>query len=198
VKLTGGIRQACWESELFGHEKGDSPERCAQPHWPVSKWRRWARFFLDEIEKYPSELRGPKLLACCKKESSSGWKLRRLRTDARMIGSTTHGFGSDGERAEVPIGSLFPREFFPGPRSALRNGSGYIPLLVRHFTQQFSRRMKRPWNDRPGQWMPCADTNGRETYENSECDRAGRNHLDGPGPYRRCERFLNFPRPAMR
>jgi len=61
--------------------------------------------FLDEMEKYPSNCR-PKLLRVLQEESSSDWEARATPTDARLICRDEPGFGSDGERAEVPIGSL--------------------------------------------------------------------------------------------
>jgi len=45
----------------------------------------------------------------------------------------------------------------------LRERQGDIPLLVRHFAQQFFQTYEKVIETiRLWQWMPCADTNGRE------------------------------------
>ncbi len=130
VKLNcAAIPTGLLESELFGHEKGAFTGAIAQ---------RLGRFevanggtiFLDEIGEIPLELQTKLLRVLQEREFERLGSSRTLRTDARLIAA----FRSD---------LFFRLNVFPVHVPSLRERHGDIPLLVRHFTQQFSRRMNR-------------------------------------------------------
>jgi len=133
------------ESELFGHEKAHSPERSAQTHLAVFEVAGRGTIFLDEIGEIPLELQ-TNCSASCKKGSSSAWEARaRFRTDARLVAGTKPRFTSDGERAEVPIRSLFFRlNVFPVHVPPLRDRQGDIRFSSGFHAAVF-RRMERLW-----------------------------------------------------
>jgi len=92
------------ESELFGHEKGAFTGAIAPTHWPVRSGRRWHDSFLDEIGEITSRTADQLLRVLQEREFERFGSSRTLRR-CRLMPRRT-GIGSDGERAEVPIGSL--------------------------------------------------------------------------------------------
>jgi PAS domain S-box-containing protein len=153
VKLNcAAIPTGLLESELFGHEKGAFTGAIAQ---------RIGRFelanhgtvFLDEIGEIPLDLQ-PKLLRVLQeREFERLGSSRTMRTDARLIAATNrdlkvmvteHKFRSD----------LFYRlDVFPIHVPPLRERQEDIPLLVRHFVQQFSRQLGKNIDSIPAATM---------------------------------------------
>src|SRR6185369_576998 len=130
------------ESELFGHEKGAFTGAIAQK---IGRFElaHEGTLFLDEVGDIPTELQ-PKLLRVLQEqefERLGGTKT--IKVDVRVVGATHHDLAkmvADGRFRE----DLFYRlNVFPVVLPPLRERPDDIPRLVRHFTQQFARRMGR-------------------------------------------------------
>ena len=160
VKLNcAAIPTGLLESELFGHEKGAFTGAIAQ---------RVGRFevadsgtiFLDEIGEVPVELQTKLLRVLQEREFERLGSSRTLRTDARLIAATNRNLEAMVAEQKFRSDLFFRLNVFPVHVPPLRERDADIPLLVRHFTQQFSRRMNKVIDT-----IPSATMNALRRYQ---------------------------------
>jgi formate hydrogenlyase transcriptional activator len=141
VKLNcAAIPTGLLESELFGHEKGA---------FTGAICRKIGRFelahkgtlFLDEVGDITPELQ-PKLLRVLQEqefERLGGTKT--IKVDVRLVAATNRDLTRMVAEGRFRNDLYYRLNVFPIVLPPLRERTDGIPSLVRHFTQQFARRM---------------------------------------------------------
>jgi formate hydrogenlyase transcriptional activator len=143
VKLNcAAIPTGLLESELFGHEKGAFTGAIAQR---IGRFEvaNGGTIFLDEIGEIPLELQSKLLRVLQEREFERLGSSHTLRTDARLIAATNRDLEAMVGERKFRSDLFFRLNVFPVQVPPLRQREGDIPYLVRHFAQQFSRRMNK-------------------------------------------------------
>jgi formate hydrogenlyase transcriptional activator len=143
VKLNcAAIPTGLLESELFGHEKGAFTGAITQK---VGRFElaHHGTLFLDEVGDIPLELQPKLFRALQEQEFERLGSTRTLRVDVRLVAATNRDLTLMVADGRFRSYLYYRMNVFPVVLPPFRERRDDIPMLARHFTQRFARRMGR-------------------------------------------------------
>jgi formate hydrogenlyase transcriptional activator len=143
VKLNcAAIPSGLLESELFGHERGAFTGAVTQKIGRLELAEQGS-LFLDEIGDIPLELQ-PKLLRVLQeREFERLGSTRTKNVNVRVVAATHRNLEEMILEKQFRSDLYYRLNVFPISIPPLRERPEDIPLLVRHFVQQFAKRMDK-------------------------------------------------------
>ena len=153
VKLNcAAIPSGLLESELFGHERGAFTGAFSQKLGRL-ELANHGTLFLDEVGDLPLELQ-PKLLRVMQeREFERLGSTRTTIVDVRFVAATHRDLESMIVENRFRSDLFYRLNVFPIEVPALRDRPDDIPLLARHFVQEFSQRMNKTIESIPAEVM---------------------------------------------
>jgi formate hydrogenlyase transcriptional activator len=143
VKLNcAAIPSGLLESEFFGHERGAFTGAIAQKIGRLELADQGS-LFLDEVGDIPFEIQPKLLRALQEREFERLGSNRTKKVDVRLVAATNRDLEKMMENREFRSDLYYRLNVFPIRIPPLRERPGDFPLLVRYFTQKYSRRMQK-------------------------------------------------------
>ena len=143
VKLNcAAIPTGLLESELFGHERGAFTGAISQKVGRLELADQGS-LFLDEVGDIPIEIQPKLLRALQEREFERLGSTRTKKVNVRLVAATNRDLEKMIEGREFRQDLYYRLNVFPIRIPPLRERPEDIPLLVRYFTQKYSRRMEK-------------------------------------------------------
>jgi transcriptional regulator with GAF, ATPase, and Fis domain len=140
------------ESELFGYERGAFTGALSRKIGRFEMAHQ-GTLFLDEVGDIPLDLQPKLLRALQEKEFERLGGISTIPIDVRLLAATNRNLTRMMEDKLFRSDLYYRLKVFPITVPALRDHPEDIPLLVRHFTQKYSTRMKRKVETIPSETM---------------------------------------------
>lgn len=128
------------ESELFGHEKGAFTGAIQQKKGRFELADK-GTIFLDEIGELPLDLQAKLLRVLQEGEFERLGGTTTLQVDVRIVAATNRNLEEMVEKGTFREDLFYRLNVFPIENPPLRDRKGDIPLLIKHFTRKYGKRM---------------------------------------------------------
>jgi len=143
VKLNcAAIPTGLLESELFGHERGAFTGAISQKIGRLELADQGS-LFLDEVGDIPIEIQPKLLRALQEREFERLGSTYTKKVNLRLVAATNRDLERMIEQREFREDLYYRLNVFPIRIPPLRERPEDIPLLVRYFTQKYSRQMEK-------------------------------------------------------
>ncbi|MDR3611512.1 MAG: sigma 54-interacting transcriptional regulator [Ignavibacteriaceae bacterium] len=128
------------ESELFGHEKGSFTGAIEKR---IGKFEiaNGGTIFLDEIGELPLEIQSKLLRVIQEKEFERVGGKNIIYSDVRIVAATNRNLDKEVAEGKFRADLFFRLNVFPISVPPLRERSEDIPLLVKYFTDKYSKKI---------------------------------------------------------
>jgi DNA-binding NtrC family response regulator len=133
------VPEALLESELFGHGRGAFTGAVAARPGKF-ELANGGTILLDEIGEMPLNLQPKLLRALQEREFERLGEGRSVRVDIRVVATTNVSLGEMVERGQFRADLYYRLNVIPLSLPALRDRRDDIPVLARHFAEQFARQ----------------------------------------------------------
>ena len=153
VKLScAAVPMGLLESELFGHEKGAFTGALTKQVGRFELANRGS-LFLDEVGDIPLELQTKLLRALQEQEFERLGNPHTITVDVRVIAATNRDLSQMVKDRTFRQDLYYRLNIFPIVVPPLRERSGDIELLVRHFVAKYAARLRKPIESIPAATM---------------------------------------------
>ncbi|RLB18528.1 MAG: sigma-54-dependent Fis family transcriptional regulator [Deltaproteobacteria bacterium] len=130
------------ESELFGHVKGSFTGAHQTKHG-LFELANHGTFFFDEIANLSLSIQAKLLRVIQEREFMKVGDQKRIKLDIRIISASNKDLGKCVRQSEFREDLFYRLSVVPIHIPPLRKRKEDIPLLVQHFLEKFSKKLKR-------------------------------------------------------